>query len=129
MEKFFNIKFTWMEILLWLFALIYPIFTLAGALLFFILINFITGYSKNKKLYNMPFNTDKARKGVKNFVWYTLAIMVAHFYDKLFLNIDTIALAKIIAAGITLIEVKSIYSNLTVLTNVNLVEILKNKLS
>jgi phage-related holin len=126
MERGKNVVF---DMISWVIVFLTPVFHVGVAVLFLMLLNFYTGYKKNKITKNLDFDTEKAKKGVRDFTMYILAIVAAHLYDRVFLNTFDVPLAKICAGGISIIQLKSIFDNIAVITGVNLWTIISDKLT
>lgn len=102
------------------------------AVLFFMVVDWIMGiYSSWKfrekgKAWFLP---SKLRKSIEKFVFYMLAIIVAHVLMKELIEVDS--LTQIVAGYIALTEVKSIYNHISKVLGVEifnkLFEIIKNQ--
>ncbi len=94
-----------------LWALIAPIHTLIYAVFFLIGVDLVTGIWKAVKS-NEPITSRRMRETVAKLVGYMLALLSCFAMDKI-LGLGDISLARLSAAGLAVVEAKSIAENLT----------------
>ena len=91
-----------------------PIAPIIHAVLALILIDFITGYLKSRKV-KRRLTSHRMQKTTHKTTGYLLAVISAHIVDYSFLG-DWLHLPQIVAAFIALTELTSIYENISELT-------------
>lgn len=100
-----------------------PIATLIYVVLLFIFIDFLTGmYASYKR--KEPIISNKLRKTIEKFVFYSLAIVCSHIFQTEIM--DFISLTNVVAGFITSIELISIYENIRSITGLDLVKQVKD---
>lgn len=95
---------------------------LVAVVLIFVLLDLITGvYAAYRN--KIKIESHKLRKTVEKLVFYTIAILAAFGFEKYLA--DWTHLTQIIAGFIASIELISIFENISLITNVNIVSKLK----
>jgi len=94
-----------------------PSLTLLYALIFFVIMDTITGvYASIKK--GNKFTSKRLRKTVPKLVGYACGILVAQVIQNTFTY--DLPLGRILAAFVCYVEIKSINENIEILTNINM---------
>lgn len=103
-----------------------PIQGIVHCVLIFILLDFLTGvyasYTKNK-----PIVSNRLRKTIEKFVFYTTAIVMGHIFTVEIVHWAN--LAQVIAGFIATTELISISENIFKITGLNIVKVIKETLS
>jgi len=119
---------------IFLIAYFTPIAEMVHVMMFFILLDTISGIwasvkiecDKDKETYKdskckppswfSKVESHKLRKTVYKFVWYTIAVMTSLMMEKTF-HLAWTSLSSIVGGFICFVELKSIFENITVITN------------
>lgn len=97
---------------------ILPTQAIMNGLFLFIIADLTTGSMVAVKK-GGKFEWDKAKKTVLKFILYPLAVIIAHVYECDFAT--AVPMTSVVAGTIGLFEIKSIYSNMSVLLDYDLV--------
>jgi len=98
-------------------AVFQPVMPIIYVILVFILFDLLTAlYAKVIKK-REKLQSNKLRKTIEKFVYYTLAILLAHLFDVYLINIF---LTKAVAGFIAATELLSIYENITLITGTDI---------
>jgi len=98
-------------------AVFQPVMPIIYVILVFILFDLLTAlYAKVIKK-KEKLQSNKLRKTTEKFVYYTLAILLAHLFDVYLMNIF---LTKAVAGFIAVTELLSIYENITLITGTDI---------
>ena len=103
------------KILIFVIAYFTPIREMIHVMLIFLAVDFISGVwaaRKEKKI----IESIKLRHTVYKFIWYTVAVMVSWMMETTF-KLGWTNLASIVAGFICFVELKSIFENITRITN------------
>ena len=92
-----------------------PIATIIHVMLIFILIDCLSAIWAAKKN-NIPIESRKMRKTVIKMFWYISAVIMAHMMEVTF-NLQFAHLAQIIGGFVCMVEIKSVFENITKITN------------
>jgi phage-related holin len=94
-----------------------PIQALFHVILFFIVVDWITGVYSSYKC-NVQITSFKLRATIEKFVFYNIAVMITFVFQKeLFFNFN---LANIVAGYIAVTELKSIFENIFKITKLDI---------
>lgn len=120
------IKFKIWEILLLVYCYFSEIKELAVLIFIFSCFDFLTGVWKSKKI-NQPITSKRMRDSVTKSIVYGIALIVAFMVQKhIVKDLGVISFFNIVAYFIASVEVKSIYENLTIISGVKFIEVIKN---
>ncbi len=108
---------TFMKIVAAVLAYFAPLAPLVNCILFFILIDFITGVYASHKL-KKKFSSHRLRGTIEKFVLYSLSVILAYMFQVEYLSY--VNLAQIVGGFIAGNELLSIYENITNITGLNL---------
>lgn len=92
-----------------------PIAEMVHVMLIFLLLDTISGIWASLKEGN-KLQSNKLRKTVYKFLWYTIAVMLSWMMEKTFSIMDWTNLASLVAGFICFVELKSVFENITRLT-------------
>jgi len=92
-----------------------PISSIVHVMLIFILVDCLSAIWAAKKN-NIPIESRKMRKTVIKMFWYLSAVLMAHMMEKEF-NIQFAHMAQIVAGFVCMVEMKSVFENITKITN------------
>jgi phage-related holin len=92
-----------------------PIATIIHVMFIFILIDLISGLWAAKKA-KIPIESLKMRKTVTKLIWYMVAVIMAHMMECTF-GLNWAHLAQITGGFICMVEIKSVFENITKITN------------
>jgi phage-related holin len=84
-------------------------------MLIFILIDCLSAIWAARKN-NIPIESRKMRKTVIKMFWYIMAVLMAHTMEVTF-NLQFAHLAQIIGGFVCMVEIKSVFENITKITN------------
>ena len=116
-ENFCAITFNsfWSKLAILFIAYFTPIAEMVHVMLFFLALDTLSGIWASLKEGN-KLESNKLRKTVLKFLWYTIAVMSAWMMEHTF-NLSWSNIAAITAGFICFIELKSIFENITRITN------------
>lgn len=92
-----------------------PISTIIHVMLVFIFFDFVSGVwasCKNKE----KIESKRMRKTITKIIWYIVAIFMAHMMEVTF-SLQFLHLAQIVGGFICMVEIKSVFENITKITN------------
>jgi hypothetical protein len=92
-----------------------PIATIIHVMLIFILIDCLSAIWAARKN-NIPIESRKMRKTVIKMFWYIMAVLMAHTMEVTF-NLQFARLAQICGGFVCMVEIKSVFENITKITN------------
>ena len=92
-----------------------PIATIIHVMLIFILIDCLSAIWAARKN-NIPIESRKMRKTVIKMFWYIMAVLMAHTMEVTF-NLQFAHLAQISGGFVCMVEIKSVFENITKITN------------
>jgi phage-related holin len=105
----------WSQVVVLFIAYFSPIAEMVHVMIMFLVIDTISGICASLKNGD-KFEAKKLVKTVVKFVWYSVAVMTAWMMEKTF-GLCWISLAKLVAGFISFVELKSIFENITGITN------------
>jgi len=108
-------KGTLTKILFFILSYLSPISTIAHVMIIFVAIDLISAIWVACKL-SQPIVSNKLRRTLTKLVWYILALVMAHMFETTF-NTPWIHFAQIVGGFICMIEIKSVFENITKITD------------
>lgn len=107
-----------------------PISEMIHVMLIFLALDTISGIWASLKE-GEKLQSNKLRKTVYKFLWYTVAVMLSWMMEKTFSVMDWTNLASIVAGFICFVELKSVFENITRITGdplfLRIIKIFKKK--
>jgi len=107
-----------------------PISEMIHVMLIFLVLDTISGIWASLKE-GEKLQSNKLRKTVYKFLWYTVAVMLSWMMEKTFSIMDWSNLASIVAGFICFVELKSVFENITRITGdplfLRIIKIFKKK--
>lgn len=114
-----------LKLIVWLIAILAPIYDVMGAVLLLVGIDFFTGVGAAVKL-KEGISSRKMRNTLNKFLFYTLTIIAAHTVEMKITS--AIPWLKIVSGFIALTELRSIFENFNKIFGLNLWEFVKEVL-
>jgi phage-related holin len=126
---FSSLKSFLIKLLMLVIAYFTPIAEMILVMLIFLLLDTISGIWASLKT-GQKLESHKLRKTVYKIIWYTIAVMLSWMMEKTF-TLTWTNLASLVCGFITFVELKSIFENITRITNepvfLKILKIIKRK--
>lgn len=111
----YSLSSLWSKIAFLFIAYFAPIAEVVHVMLIFLAVDTISGIWASLKE-GQKIESHKLRKTVMKFLWYTIAVMLAYMMEETF-HLGWSRMANITAGFICFVELKSIFENITRITN------------